>query len=169
MSDLPPGGGGFPPALESLFSQPTASPQERPTSQSRLSQSTYMWKILHPVLALSLGVFVMSSAATSEAFSKRTARQADGGEEPNLFWMFLTVELLLQATRYLLEPIPDRSGMLAKIASFLPHPWKGRLELAVRYKGIWSTLSNDALVVIWVLGMGAWWYGINYTDKMYSS
>ena len=158
MSESSPGFAGLPPALESLLSQPRTSPEGETTSQPQTLPSTYSWKILHPLLALSLGVFALVYVAPGDAFFQRTARQPGDQAQTNLFWIFATVELLLQTTRYLLEPTPDRSGMLATAAGFLPPPWKGYVELVVRYQGIWSTLSSDALVLIWSLGMGAWWH-----------
>jgi hypothetical protein len=75
-----------------------------------------------------------------------------------VFSLFASVELALQSARYLLaDRSAEAAGMVATIAGILPEPWGSRLRLANQYLGIWTTFVGDAMVVIFVLGVGAWW------------
>lgn len=122
----------------------------------------YLWKIVHAVLALILGVYV---TATSNAFSGDISRNAiaearqQGGI--NLFWVFATAELVLQSSRFFLEkgrgsPL---GGWIGIAGNLLPEPWKGWLRLAGRYSGIWTTVVEDGMVIVFVVGCMAWWKG----------
>ena len=52
-----------------------------------------------------------------------------------------------------------RSGLLGMAASVLPQPYAGYIKLVGRYTTIFSTVAKDALVILFVLGMVAWWNG----------
>jgi hypothetical protein len=68
------------------------------------------------------------------------------------------MELLLQSTRFLLEKgRPPQGSMLTTIAGFLPQPFSTYLSTLARYSVFLWAILQDAGVVIFVLGMAAWW------------
>lgn len=129
----------------------------------------YVWKIVHALVALALGVYLTCVTAFSGA---RFSRGADGvqgvggngdggaGVRFFFFWAFATAELGLQSTRFFLERGKvEPGGWMGTIMAVLPQPWKGWLSLVARYSGIFNTVVEDAMVVVFVLGCVAWWGG----------
>ena len=47
-------------------------------------------------------------------------------------------------------------GMLALAAGFLPQPFKGYLDIGLRYVQIFGTVKSDVLLCIFVLGICSW-------------
>ncbi|KAI9805459.1 MAG: hypothetical protein M1825_000710 [Sarcosagium campestre] len=84
-----------------------------------------------------------------------------------LFWVFATAQLGLQGARFFLEGGGSSSSsttggaftFLAKITPMLPYPWGDRLRVLLRYVAIWQVLVADAMVIIFVLGLGVWLRG----------
>jgi hypothetical protein len=75
-----------------------------------------------------------------------------------LFRYFALMELLLQSTRFLLEKgRPPQGSMLTTIAGFLPQPFSTYLSTLARYSVFLWAILQDAGVVIFVLGVAAWW------------
>jgi len=164
-----PGGGGggggtngLPPGLAAMFGGASAQAQQAP---SQTDQYGYMWKIVHAVFALALGIYITSVTAFS---GSRLARTTSGFVDSSgngavdvgvrFFWVFATAELVLQSSRFFVERgRVGRSGLLGTVAGFLPEPYQGYLGLVGRYSGIWNTVVQDAMVVIFVLGCVAWW------------
>ena len=158
--DVQPGDVNVPSGLESLFSGDAGSNSQK-ASDSPPKRAT-VWQVLHPTLALALGLYVSIAHAYDRAYVATAAGRSAGVPRPlQPFWVFATLELLLQSAQYFLEGISEQAGMLTAVAGFIPGPWKGRVRLLARYNGIWTTLASDALVVVWVLGVGAWWHGHN--------
>ena len=122
----------------------------------------YLWRIVHAVFALVLGVYVI---ATSHAFNGDVSRGGivgaghEGGA--NAFWLFATAELVLQSSRFFLEKRTGNQlgGWIGIVGNMLPEPWRGYVRLAARYSGIWSTVVEDAMVIVFILGCTAWWKG----------
>ena len=99
------------------------------------------------------------------------------GNEPgiNLFLAFATLELVLQSSRLFLESRRKSAagggnaaaadlgfasgGWTGMAASVLPEPWRTRVLLVGRYVGILGTVIEDAMVVVFVVGVVAWWRG----------
>ena len=156
--DANPVAGGLPPNLASMLGGGDAlggarGGQPPPTK-------AYLWKILHAFFAFCLGAYiVMSYAFTGSIASRIRLDSSTLPSEGIVFWIFVTTELGLQTTKYLLEGGGEGGGITGTLAGFLPSPWKQRLLLAGRYSGIWTTLVEDAMVVIWMLGAVAWWRG----------
>lgn len=147
---------GMPPHLAAMLGGGSLSEQQLP----HRTPYTYVWKVLHAVSALLLGIYVLSSdnftgSLTSRLRSDDSAPLSVG----TLFWIFVTVELGLQAARYLLEGVRDEIGTIATLAKILPPPWQERLLLAGRYSVIWTTFTDDAMIVVWSLGATVWWRG----------
>ena len=122
----------------------------------------YLWKIVHVVFALVLGIYV---TATSHAFNGDVSRGGITGEGHeggrNVFWAFATAELVLQSSRFFWERGQNNQleGWLGIVGNTLPEPYKGYLLLAGRYSGIWSTVVEDGMVIIFIVGLVAWWKG----------
>jgi hypothetical protein len=130
----------------------------------------YLWRIVHTVFALSLGLYI---AFTTTFTGTKIERERSGlgftaaGEETGLspasvrfFWIFATAEVLLQTSRFFLEKgRVQQGGIMGMVMGFLPEPFKGYLALISRYSRIWTTVSGDAMVCIFVLGVCAWLRG----------
>ena len=131
------------------------------------AKNVYAWKIAHALFSLCLGVYILWTHSFSGTLSARM-RVGGGGDvgsetardaRASVFWVFVTAELGLQGARYLLEGGAVEQGMVKSVAGFLPQPWKRRVELGSRYVGIWTTVVQDAFVVVFLLGVVAWWRG----------
>jgi len=46
---------------------------------------------------------------------------------------------------------------MGTLAQVLPQPWAGYLRVVGRYSVIYTTVVADAMVVVFVLGVIAWW------------
>lgn len=191
------GGGGMPPfgAQNSPFGDgaanpfaamgmgmpgmPGMGPQQQTTPQQAASDAyAAMWRVLHFLVALGLGLYIalLTSFSGSKIARERDAvargfvggppgtPEADGGgaDAADLrryfFWAFATAETVLLTSRFFLDrgrAAPQ--GMLGTIMGFLPDSaWKGYLDVALRYSQIFSTVRSDMLVCVFVLGVCAW-------------
>ena len=179
----PENNGGLPPGLAAMLGGMGAGGagipgmdglgQQQPASSGLGNRHTYLWKILHAMYAIILGIYLVSHTSFASSSARLTAvpstadpptSSAPGILEPdqpgvNMFWIFATAELILQGSRFFLEQGKDRSqsGWLQLVEGFLPEPWKGRARLIGQYSGIWNTLVDDAMVVIFMMGIVGWW------------
>lgn len=146
-------------------------------AEEKKNDDGYLWKIVHAVFALGLGIYITAmttfsgakSASSSSSSSpgatitttSATAADVDvDGELRRFFWAFATVELVLQSTRFFLEKgRVSQSGWIGGLMRVLPEPYKGYLALGTRYGGIYTTVVQDAMAVLFVLGCVAWWKG----------
>lgn len=128
----------------------------------------YVWRIVHTVFALGLGLYIAfrtSFTGTKLERERSALGYGSAGEVLNpasvyFFWVFATVEVLLQSSRFFLEKGRiQQGGILGMITGFLPDPYKGYLIWFSRYSRIWTTVSADAMVCVFVLGACAWWRG----------
>ena len=120
--------------------------------------NAYVWKIAHTCFALTLAVYILATFTFTGSLASRLGLASRSEAPPgSVFWVFLTAELGLQAARYMIDGTRQDVGMLGTLANFLPSPWNGRLLLAGRYSGILTVLVEDAMVVVWMLGVVAWW------------
>lgn len=153
--------------------------EEGSLAEEKQNDDGYLWKIVHAVFALGLGIYITamttfsgaksasssspSSSSSLRATTTTTAAAADldvGGELRQFFWVFATVELVLQSTRFFLEKgRATQSGWVGVLMGVLPEPYKGYLALGTRYGGIYTTVVQDAMAVLFVLGCVAWWKG----------
>jgi hypothetical protein len=149
-----PGGSGMPPA---------SIPGQEAAAQG--DPYAYLWRIVHALFAIGLGVYVALTAnftGTKLARDMSALKKTTGGTELNessvrFFYIFATAEVVLQTFRFYVEKgAVQPGGILGMIMGFLPQPWKGYLALMIRYGRIWTTTSGDALVCIFVLGVCSW-------------
>jgi hypothetical protein len=128
----------------------------------------YLWRIIHAVFALSLGLYIAfatpftGSKLDREASKVGSFAQGSGlsAGSVHFFWIFATAEVVLQTSRFFMEKGQGRQGgILGTVIGFLPEPYKGYVALISRYAKIWTTISGDAMVLVFVLGACAWWRG----------
>ena len=157
------GDGGVPPGLAAMLGAGGMAgiPGLGPQAQKEDTYG-YLWKILHAIFALVLGVYI---TAMSHAFTGDVTRGgiSGAGHEGgvNVFWVFATAELALQSSRFFMEKERSKplGGWIGIVGNILPEPWKGYLTLGARYSGIWSTVVEDGMVIIFIVGLVAWWKG----------
>ncbi|KAK1782900.1 hypothetical protein QBC45DRAFT_401259 [Copromyces sp. CBS 386.78] len=178
-------GGGFPgmPGMGGMM-PPGMGQQGVPPAMAVPDRYSSLWRLLHTAVALGLGLYI--AVWTSFSGSKvdrdskniltgnkhhhtgagdRVAVGFDTDSARRFFYAFATAEALLLTTRFMLEKGLGKSpvggalggGMLGMAAGFLPQPWKGYLEIGLRYGQIFSTVKADILVCIFVLGVCSWW------------
>jgi hypothetical protein len=151
----------MPAALAQLLG---GNPQQGQTEAMQpATDRTYIWRIVHAVASLFMATYVVLSSNILFTGTKEAREQDNlGGAEfgSRLFFWFATTEIVLQSSRYILEKgqLP-RSGLLGTAAAIIPEPWAGYLRIVGRYSTIFGTVAQDALVILFVLGMVAWWNG----------
>jgi hypothetical protein len=125
----------------------------------------YLWRIVHAVFALALGLYI--AATTSFAGTKleremttfTNAAAAPAWHESGIhfFYIFATTEVLLQTSRFFVEKgRVQQGGIIGMVMGLVPEPYKGYLALVMRYSRIWTTISADAMVCVFVLGAASW-------------
>ena len=183
------GGGGLPPGLAAMLGgMPGGMPGMGGAAQGQGKKEdkyAYVWRIVHAIVAVGLGVWVCASSSAFAAGGGFGRGQRGGGRPGgvvletdqdgtlgqgggaggggvNVFFAFATVELILQSSRFFLEK-GDSGGQLGGWigmgAGFLPEPYRGYVRLVGRYARIWGTVVEDAMVVVFVVGCVAWWEG----------
>lgn len=152
----------FPPGLAEMFSGTTGGMPGQPQQQAA-SSSAYLWRIVHAIFSLSLALYVVLTTPFTGTKAARSASVYSlEGENfgQRLFYLFATVEVVLQSSRYFLEKGQlAPSGIMGTLAQFLPMPYAGWIKVAGRYGVIYTTVVADAMVVVFVLGAMAWWKG----------
>ncbi|OTB05409.1 hypothetical protein M426DRAFT_319944 [Hypoxylon sp. CI-4A] len=180
-----PGGGGGPGAnpfagtpmeglLGGLGSMGGGPNPMQQAQQVASNKSANLWRILHAVFALGLGLYVALSTTftgtlmerehSGIASSSNSNNNVQGGQEDGIektrayfFYVFTSVEALLLTTRYFLDTKREPpKGWMWTISGFLPGPAKTYTQHALRYGQILSTVRSDALVCVFVLGVCAW-------------
>ncbi|RKK99451.1 hypothetical protein BFJ68_g13190 [Fusarium oxysporum] len=158
---------------------PGQGPPVQPTAV-RNSASTNLWRLLHALVALGLGFYIViltpftGSKIERERAALAGTTPADpliAAAEPELetelehrkklfFWTFATAESLLLTTRFFLDRRGSPpSGIVGTVVQFLPQPAKGYVEVVMRYGQIFTTVRSDMLACIFVLGAVAWFKG----------
>ncbi|KAI2771830.1 hypothetical protein F4815DRAFT_488745 [Daldinia loculata] len=159
--------GGMNPNASAGPSNPTQQAQQPP-----LDKSANLWRILHAVFALGLGLYVALSTTFSGTLTERehsainttTTTAADGAETDSVerarayfFTVFASVEALLLTTRYFLEKGREPpKGWVWTASGFLPGRARTYTQHALRYWQMLSTVRSDALVCVFVLGVCSW-------------
>jgi GET complex subunit GET2 len=125
--------------------------------------SAYIWRIVHALFSLTLAVYIASATSFTGSKASRTKPPFSAEEEADigkrLFWIFATVEVVLQSSRYFLEKgrLVSQGGLLGWLSALLPEPWAGYARIVGRYSVIYGTVVADAMVVVFVLGAVSWW------------
>ncbi|KAI1495524.1 hypothetical protein F5X99DRAFT_403271 [Biscogniauxia marginata] len=142
-----------------------ANPLQQQQAQQS-SKTVNLWRILHAIFALGLGLYVALATTFSGSRAERehdSAIQSTGLLGDNIsveqarayfFYVFTSVEAVLLTTRYFMDAAREPpSGWLWTVSGFLPDPAKGYLRHALRYGQIFSTVRNDALFCVFVMGV----------------
>jgi hypothetical protein len=133
------------------------------SQQSGDNMHTYVWKTIHAIFAILLAIYMAVTTSFVGTHAARhqepsTLHVAPGISGVNFFWLFATVELLLQSTRFFLEKgRAPRDSWLGKIARYLPPPFAGYLVVLARYSVIYTMIVQDGMLIVFVLGCVAWW------------
>ncbi|KAI0602232.1 hypothetical protein F4775DRAFT_536140 [Biscogniauxia sp. FL1348] len=154
--------------MEGLFGA-GGNPFQQQQQQQQVQQSSKtanLWRILHAIFALGLGLYVALATTFSGTQAERehdSVIQASGllGDNHSVeqtrayfFYIFTSVEAVLLTTRFFMDAAREPpSGWLWTISGFLPDPAKGYLRHALRYGQIFSTVRNDALFCVFVMGV----------------
>ena len=158
------GNGGLPPGLAAMLrggevGRGAGAPL---VEQKSNNKNAYRWKIVHALLAMALGIYIISVTTFSGVRFSQGAAGAGSVDEVGVkfFWAFAMAELVLQSSRFFLERGQvSQEGFAGFLMGILPEPWRGWVALASRYSGIYTTIVQDAMVVVFVLGCAAWWKG----------
>lgn len=135
-------------------------------AQAPTSGSAYLWRIAHAIFAFMLaGYITLTSTFNGSLLARSQSVYQDEtyGFGPRLFWIFATAELVLQSSRFFVEKGQlQGSGWMAMIANsgFVPPPWNQYVRMVGRYSVIYTTVVSDAMVILFVLGIMAWWNGL---------
>ncbi|KAF4965544.1 hypothetical protein FSARC_6675 [Fusarium sarcochroum] len=180
MSQLMAGAGLPPGSMPPFPGMPGVAPGQGPPvppTAIRSSASTNLWRLLHALVALGLGLYiVLLTPFTGSKIERERAALAGttpadpliAAAEPELetelehrkklfFWTFATAESLLLTTRFFLDRRGSPpTGVVGTVVQFLPHPYKGYVEIVMRYGQIFTTVRSDILACIFVLGAVAW-------------
>ncbi|KAK9370800.1 hypothetical protein V1509DRAFT_614750 [Lipomyces kononenkoae] len=117
------------------------------------------WRSVHAVSIILLALF---SVITLDLKGSQISRvESLGNENGAVIWYFATIELLLQSTRFLIEKgrSPSKS-IFTKVAGYIPPPYSSYLLLAARYTHIVTNIIQDFCLLVFLLGINAWWQGI---------
>jgi hypothetical protein len=153
----------IPPMMKAMLGGGQAAEEEAPPATG----SVYMWKIVHAIFAFILATYMALTSTfngSKMARSQSVYTDEEGyGFGRRLFLIFCTAELLLQSSRYFVEKGQLKGhGLFAKVANsgVLPEPWAGYVRVVGRYVAIAQTIFADAMVIIFVFGVLAWWRGM---------
>ncbi|KPM37215.1 hypothetical protein AK830_g9365 [Neonectria ditissima] len=176
-------GAGLPPGSASPFpGMPGGANPFQPAPAPSSSTSTNIWRLLHALVALGLGLYivVLTPFTGSKIERERAALPiATNPDDPFstpvdaldveselehrkrlFFWTFATAETLLLTTRFFLDKRgPPPTGVVGTVIGFLPQPIKGYIEIVLRYARIFTTVRGDVLACIFVLGLCSWFRG----------
>jgi len=150
----PGGGGGLPPGLAEMLGGGGFPGQ----SKAAADPTVKLWRIVHAVCALMLSLYAVSSVTFSG--SKVARDYPDLAGPPRLFWMFATMQLVLQSTRYFMDGghLPP-SGILGTVGQFLPEPYANYVRIFSRYSVYYTALVSDLSIIVFIFGVTAWWKG----------
>ncbi|RKF63071.1 hypothetical protein OnM2_028035 [Erysiphe neolycopersici] len=139
---------------------------EKPTT---VSPYDFIWRFAHAFWAVSLGIYIamITQYTGTEIERERSFLGFDNVDDnlllfatspKNFFYLFITIEAILLGTRYFLDREDTKpGGILGMLIGALQEPIRGYLQLGLRYMNIWSSVSRDALICLFVLGAFAWW------------
>lgn len=150
----------MPPMFEAMQAMMGNKSAASPGAQTPSASSTaHIWRIVHAVFALGLAAYIALSSSFNGSKASRYEIDYQG---PRLIYLFGTLELLLQTSRFFMEQGQiSGGGWLATVLNLgvIPEPWAGYIRLIARYSIIWRTIVADAMTVVFVLGTVAWWRG----------
>ncbi|KAI0392726.1 hypothetical protein F5Y17DRAFT_435256 [Xylariaceae sp. FL0594] len=142
------------------------NPMQQGQQQPQQSNNANLWRILHAIFALGLGIYVaFSTTFTGTKVERDTTGElrttgllgAQDLEQTRawFFYIFTSVEAVLLTSRYMSERSAGftPSGWVWTISGMLPGQAKNYARHALRYTQILATVRNDALFCIFVMGI----------------
>ncbi|KAI0112264.1 hypothetical protein GGR51DRAFT_508663 [Nemania sp. FL0031] len=151
--------------LDGLFGGAGGPSPMQQGQQVEQNKTANLWRILHAIFALGLGIYV----ALSTTFTgTKVERDADDLQSTGVlgaqnldqarawfFYVFTSVETVLLTSRYMMERSAGftPSGWTWSITGVLPDPFRGYARHALRYGQIFTTVRNDALFCVFVMGV----------------
>ncbi|KAI1800819.1 hypothetical protein F4811DRAFT_556417 [Daldinia bambusicola] len=148
--------------------------QQAQQATTAADKSANLWRILHAIFALGLGLYVALSTTFSGTLTERehsaiasTAPTTEDAERDSVegarayfFVVFASVEALLLTTRYFLDKGKGQEsaakGWMWTVSGFLPGRARTYTQHALRYGQMLGTVRGDALVCVFVLGVCSW-------------
>ncbi|KAI1295810.1 hypothetical protein F5Y03DRAFT_301180 [Xylaria venustula] len=133
--------------------------------QTEQNKTANLWRILHAIFALGLGIYVAFSTTFT---GTKVERETDGLQSTGVlgaqnleqarawfFYVFTSVETVLLTSRYMTERSAGftPSGWTWTITGMLSDPLRGYARHALRYAQIFTTVRNDALFCVFVMGI----------------
>ncbi|KAK8134049.1 hypothetical protein PG984_006061 [Apiospora sp. TS-2023a] len=142
-------------------------PNMQQAAQTVADKTANIWRIIHAVFALGLGFYVALSTTFTGLKSERdllalNIESSDADEDLRrsasvFFYVFSSVEAILLTSRYFLDKNRSPpSGIVHTLVGFLPSPVSSTIRHGLRYGQMFSTVRNDALVCVFVLGVCCW-------------
>jgi len=117
-----------------------------------------LWKLLHIFGALILVIWSLSVSGLGAIFDGSLEQRETGDMVFKFFHYFASMELFLQSSRFMIERgRPPPGSMLSMLGQALPPKIGNYFITVARYSAIWTTVMSDAFIIIFVLGMVAWW------------
>lgn len=129
------------------------------------NKNANLWRILHAIFALGLGIYVaLSTTFTGSKVERDTDNLQSTGVmgAQNLdqarawfFYVFTSIETVLLTSRFMMERSAGftPSGWTWTITGMLSDPIRGYARHALRYAQIFTTVRNDALFCVFVMGV----------------
>ncbi|KAI1813644.1 hypothetical protein GGS20DRAFT_586325 [Poronia punctata] len=163
-----PGGaeGGNPLAgLDGLFGAAGGPNPMQQGQQLQTQNNMNRWRIIHAIFALGLGIYVaLSTTFTGSKIERETGDLETTGmlgaqdldqARAWFFYIFTSVEAVLLTSRYMTERSSGftPSGWVWTISGMLPGQLSSYARHALRYAQIFTTVRNDALFCIFVMGV----------------
>ncbi|KAF8475638.1 hypothetical protein BDZ91DRAFT_758224 [Kalaharituber pfeilii] len=148
-----------------------ASVQAPPPQQQQEDKWGKWWRTLHALCALILAIVSLRDAGFGGHFDGSLKQRVEREEETShFFYYFATMELILQTSSDILvfslqwlslavvaKGRPPPGSILSMLGQALPKPFGNYLITIARYSNIWTTILNDAFLIVFVFGMVAWW------------
>jgi hypothetical protein len=151
--------------LEGLFGAAGGANPMQQGQQLEQNKSVNLWQILHAIFALGLGIYVaLSTTFTGTKMERETGELQSTGVlgAQNLeqarawfFYVFTSVETVLLTSRFMMERSAGftPSGWMWSISGMLPGAAKSYARHALRYAQIFTTVRNDALFCVFIMGI----------------
>lgn len=160
------GAGGAPGAAPPFpgFPNIPSMPGTQTPSSASPDPYTSLWRLLHALVALGLGLYITiltpftGTKVEREQSALSSADFAEFEREKNLFfWVFATAETMLLTTRFFLDKgRAPPAGIVTTVVGFIPEPYKGYVQVLMRYGQILTTVRSDILACMFVLGVCSW-------------
>ena len=161
MGGLPGAGGGSSPFANMMGGM------GQPPQPTRPDPYTALWRLLHALVALGLGLYIaVLTPFTGTRSSRELSAEAHlaGADDEDMhrkslfFWVFATAEAVLLTTRFFLDKSrAPPTGIVWTVVGFLPEPLGGWARTVLRYGQIFGTVRSDILACMFVLGVCHWW------------